>query len=360
MSLAAGPHPHAIPNLGGVQAVRREMTGSNREQVIDGGSRHSVDRLNGECGIVRRQNDIWHPREGIVRLEGLPLKHIKRGTSDPVFGQCRHQCHFVHDPPASRVHNQRVRRKKRDLPSPDAVMGCLAQRHVDRQHVDLGQDLLKWQDINRIVSAKSEVRLGFCCEQAAVKADKSSCDCPPDGTEPDNAHPRAEEFTAKLRWSPSARPRPAVELGQRPQPGKDEGQRVIGDRLLVRAWGYEDRNSQAGSRVKIDGVHSNAWSGNGTKAGDPLENVGRVALRTRDNRPRTRNASDKVIRPGVVDEVVPPFELEAALSQDTGLRSTGSEAFGDHDHPALLVHQAWLNEGFGNSAHWPRRLPDSG
>ena len=242
-----------------------------------------VDRLGAETAHVWADDDVRHRQQGERRPVGSVSNTSSATPAITPSVERLDQRGLVHHSPTRRVDQYRVRPHQLQGSSIDQVPSCGNQWAVQRDDVGACAS----SSASSTARGESESpNAGSRHEQLDVEPGKPAGDQPADVPIADQADgaARQQQWSVRARAVPLAAPNPGVVLGDAPQQGEHHRDRMVGNRLFVRARRGGDGDAELGRRGCIDRVDADADSGDHPQAGTVAQDVTREWIGA-DDRP---------------------------------------------------------------------------
>jgi hypothetical protein len=189
-------------------------------------------------------------------------------------------------------------------------MSARRVRRMDGYHVTAAQELVELHQGGVGVSQRRVVDEQFGAESAQPPADGAA-----DRAVADDPDRRAVQLRAEQREvAPATAAHLGVLIGQAPQRGEHQRERVVGDRLVVGAGGHGDRDAGGRRGREVDRVEADAGAGDDAQLGQLGERRRVERIGVGDHRHRAAAQLDELIG-GPVAFARMNGQFQARLSQ---------------------------------------------
>ena len=264
-----------------------------------------------QCGV---STTFGRSRSRDPAGQGLDLEHVEPGARDPTLGQRLDERALVDEAAARGVDQEGGRLHQRQTLAVDELVGLGAVRRMDRDEIRLAEHIFELDQLDPFRRGIGRIGDRIVGQHAHLEAPAAPRERPADPAEPDDSDGRAPESRVEV-------PAPAalhdlLMIGEQTIAERcHEGQRHVGDRLVIGAESHRDGDTMAGRSSDVDRVVADSHARHDLAAGRRGEHPPPVAFAARDAGEAARQHGRQLVlgqRPAVgVDQELAARRLQA-------------------------------------------------
>src|SRR5207302_5141848 len=220
---------------------------------------------------------LLEPEQRVVGGRRLLLEDVERRSRHARCASRGGERPLVHDAATGTVDDPDAGLDAGELVLAEQVTRVSRQRHVDRDEVRAGEELIQLDGLDTVALGRFPRQIGVVGDDVHAEAERAPRDLGTDASEPHNAQHLAEELDAlEPALFPAAALERGVGRGNAPRERQEQRHGVLGDGGRVAAWRVHHDHAALGRGVHVDRVHARA------RPADDLELLARRQHGARD------------------------------------------------------------------------------